>query len=216
MRLPRLCVDIDNCVAATDEVMRRVIYHVTDGRVNFQYKDIREFDYHGAQCRDGKGEGINEATWKKVHDDFSEPEVILSIKPMAGAVDALRTLQGDFEIHFVTTRKPKARAATIHWLDRLGLDGKRPVSIHFVAHREKHEAIGNLTAAIDDDAEQAKLFTGVGVKSVLLAHPWNTTTKPPVIRADSWNEILCSLKPSDDGWRGHPACPPTCDMPHTL
>jgi 5'(3')-deoxyribonucleotidase len=190
----RLCVDIDNCVAATDEVMRRVIYHVTNGRVNFKYEDIREFDYHGPLCRDSSDEGIDEATWKIVHDQFSEPEVVLGIKPLDGAVDALRSLQQDFEIHFVTTRKPKARAATLHWLDRLGLDGRRPHSVHFVGHREKHEAIGNPTAAIDDDAVQAESFAAVGVKSILLDHPWNRTAKSSVIRAADWDAIERAIR----------------------
>jgi uncharacterized HAD superfamily protein len=190
----RLCVDIDNCVAATDEVMRRVICEVTNGRVNFQYGDILEFDYHGPLCRDKDGERIDDATWKVVHDQFSAPEVVLSIKPLDGAVEALRSLQGDFEIHFVTTRKPKARAATIHWLDRLGLDEKRPHSIHFVGHREKHEAVGRPIAAVDDDAAQAESFAEIGVKSIVLDHPWNQTAKSTVIRAADRNAIVRVLR----------------------
>jgi 5'(3')-deoxyribonucleotidase len=194
VRQPRLCVDIDNCVAATDEVMRRLICDVTNGRVNFRYEDVREFDYHGPLCSDKAGEGIDEATWKVVHDQFSEPDVVLSIQPLDGAVEALRSLQGDFDIHFVTTRKPKARAATIHWLDRLGLGDSRPHSVHFVGHREKHEAIGRPTAAIDDDAVQAGSFAAIGVTSILLDHPWNQTAKPTVIRAADWKAIEQALR----------------------
>jgi len=190
----RLGIDIDNCVAATDVVMRRIIHHVTNGRVNFRYEDIREFDYHGSLCRDEDGEGIDEATWKEVHEHFSEPEVVLSVKPLPGALEAIRTLQDDFEIHFITTRKPKARAATIHWLDRLLLDVKRSDSIHFVAHREKHEVIGNLAAAIDDDLLQAVLFAGRGVRSIVFAHPWNTAARQPVERAGTWGDVLRLLK----------------------
>src|SRR5438552_13023304 len=115
MRL-RLGIDIDNCVAATDVVMRGIIRDVTGGRVNFRYEDIREFDYHGSLCRDESGEGIDEVTWKEVHERFSDPGVVLNIAPLPGAVEAIRALQSEFEIHFITTRKPKARAATIHWL----------------------------------------------------------------------------------------------------
>jgi hypothetical protein len=61
--------------------MRRIICDVTNGRVNFEYEDIREFDYHGPLCRDKAGERIDEATWRVVHDQFSEPDVVLSIKP---------------------------------------------------------------------------------------------------------------------------------------
>lgn len=185
----RLCVDIDNCVAATDDVMRRVIFHVTGGRVCLQYEDIREFDYHGPLCRDTNGEGIDESTWKVVHNQFSEPDVVLSIKPLERAVEALRALQEHFEIHFVTTRMPKARAATIYWLDRLGLNEKRSYSVHFVGHREKHEAIGNIAAAIDDDAAQAESFAAIGVTSILLDHPWNRAAKAEVFRAVNWDDV---------------------------
>ena len=40
-----LCVDIDNVVAATDEVMRCVIREYTRGRVDLSYEDVVEFDY---------------------------------------------------------------------------------------------------------------------------------------------------------------------------
>ena len=190
----RLGIDVDNCVAATDLVMRRIIHHVTNGRVNFRYGDIREFDYHGSLCHDENGERIDEATWKEVHDHFSEPEVVLSVKPLSGALEAIRTLQPEFEIHFITTRKPKARAATIHWLDQLGLDATRPHSLHFVAHREKHEVITNLAAAIDDDLGQAMLFADCGVRSIVLAHPWNTAARHPVERAGTWGDVLRLLR----------------------
>jgi len=190
----RLCVDVDNCVAATDEVMRQIIHQVTDGRVNFAYDDIVEFDYHGPSCRDKSGERIDEATWHKVHEQFSEPDIVMSLKPMPGAADMLRALQLDFDIHFVTTRKPKARAATIHWLDCLGLDSKRPPALHFVGHRQKHDVIRNLSAAIDDDPVQAESFAQMGIKSILLDHPWNRNANSEVLRARDWSEVAELLK----------------------
>jgi len=189
----RLCVDIDNCVAATDAVMRRIISAVTDGRVNFRYDDIREFDYHGILCKDCDGNGIDEAIWKRVHDQFSEPDVVGNIEPLPGAVETLRILQQEFEIHFVTTRKPRSRVATIDWLDRLALDSDRPYWTHFVAHREKHEVITGIAAAIDDDACQAESFQGCGVRAIVLAHPWNYHLKLGIERFVTWTEIADAL-----------------------
>ena len=54
--MPALGVDIDNVIAQTDEVMRRVIYDFTGGRVNLDYVHIVEFDYH--RCIDGNGRSI--------------------------------------------------------------------------------------------------------------------------------------------------------------
>jgi 5'(3')-deoxyribonucleotidase len=190
----RLGIDIDNCVASTDAVIRQILRDVTNGRVNLQYEEICEFDYHGPLCCDANGERIDERTWKEVHNRFSEPNVVLSIEPIPGAVEAIQALQSDFEIHFVTTRKPQARAATIHWLDRQDMAKHRPYSVHFVAHREKHEVLSNLAAAIDDDLAQATLFAEHGVRSILLAHPWNQASDGSLERVPSWRDILRLLK----------------------
>lgn len=170
--------------------MRRIICDVTKGRVKFVYQDIREFDYHGSLCRDVNGQGIDEATWKQVHEHFSEPAVILGIDPIPGALEAIGALGGEFEIHFVTTRRPKARAATIEWLDRQGMARRNSYSLHFVAHRQKHDVLSNMSASIDDDLLQAVLFAKSGVRSILLAHPWNQTSDTSVERARSWNDIV--------------------------
>ncbi len=185
----RLCVDIDNCVTATDAVMRDTIRRVTDGRVNLRYEDIREFDYHGPLCCDREGNRIDSDTWKRVHDEFSKPEVVLELEPIPGAIEGLRSLQGAFDIHYVTTRLPKARAATIEWLDRHGLNDGPPPSIHFVGHRQKHTVVSQLSASIEDDPEQARLFAESGVRSIVLAHPWNQDVAKPAIRVESWAEI---------------------------
>ncbi len=169
--------------------MRRIISEVTNGRVNFQYKHICEFDYHGPSCSDASGERIDEVTWKEVHNRFSEPAVILGIEPVPGALEAIYALQNEFVIHFVTTRKPSARAATIGWLDRCGIGARRQYSLHFVAHREKHVVLSNLSAAIDDDLVQANLFATHGVRSILLAHPWNLVPGAAVERVSAWSDI---------------------------
>ena len=38
-----LCIDSDNVVAQTDDVMRRVIHEFTGGRVNLRYENIESF-----------------------------------------------------------------------------------------------------------------------------------------------------------------------------
>lgn len=158
--------------------------------MNLQYNHIREFDYYGPSCRDANGQGIDEATWKKVHDRFSEPRVILGIQPVHGAIEAIHLLQNSFEIHFATTRLPNARIATIEWLNDQGMASRRPYSLHFVPHREKHTVLCRFSAIIDDDPVQAALFSELGLRSIVLAHPWNQGSDAPVERANSWDEIV--------------------------
>ena len=184
--MKNLCIDIDNCVASTDATMRKIIGEVTKGRVNFAYEDIREFDYHGSSCIDASGQTIDKATWTIVHEQFSEPEIISTLEPISGVVENIQKLQRQYDVHFVTTRQHKARAATILWLDKVGFAS---YSIHFVPHRKKHEIISNMTAAIDDDAVQAELFSQVGVRSILLEHPWNTKASKFIERAAGWSDV---------------------------
>jgi hypothetical protein len=85
---------------------------------------------------------------------------------------------------------PKARAATIEWLDRQDMARSNSYSLHFVAHRQKHDVLSNMSASIDDDLVQAVLFAKSGVRSILLAHPWNQTSDTSVERTQSWNDIV--------------------------
>jgi len=117
---------------------------------------------------------------------------------MPGAVEAINSLQKSYQIHFATTRLPKARMATIEWLDKSGMAKQRPYSLHFVGHREKHEVLSNFAAAIDDDLVQAKFFAAQGIRSLLIAHPWNTTTEGSIERIDSWSDIVERLNAQID------------------
>src|SRR6516165_12538854 len=73
--LHHFCIDIDNTIAQTDEVMRRVIADFTKGRVKLDYDGIVTFNYH--ECRDQHGNQITKAEWKQVHDLFSEPMILM-------------------------------------------------------------------------------------------------------------------------------------------
>src|SRR4051812_9332048 len=111
------CIDIDNVIARTDEVMRQIISDVTGGKVRFAYEDIATFNYH--ECRDRTGNTITRDEWRKVHDQFSEPEVITNLEPLPGAIEGLRELAKRAVVHLATSRLPKARRPTIDWLEKL-------------------------------------------------------------------------------------------------
>src|SRR2546427_1421515 len=85
-----ICVDIDNVIAQTDDVMRRVIKEYTGGRVELTYADVREFNYY--ECKDKNGNGITKEEWKQVHELFSEARYLCQIQPIPGAIDGLHLL----------------------------------------------------------------------------------------------------------------------------
>lgn len=186
----RLCVDIDNVLARTDEVMRRVIHQYTHGRVDLRYEDVVEFDY--CKCSDATGARISKEDWHEIHDLFSQPEHLLSIEPFSDVQQHLTVLADVYQLHFVTTRLPKARQATIQWLE----NGRFPPhDMHFVQHGKKHDSLGTFSAAVEDHFEQAVAFAESGTPCYLIRHPWNQA-KPHVEGlhwVSDWTELAEKL-----------------------
>jgi uncharacterized HAD superfamily protein len=173
MLRPRLCLDIDNCLARTDEVMRRLIREFTNGRVNLEYEHITQFDYHA--CADGAGNAITKPEWDEVHKVFSQPSIILALAPFEGAVEGLRRLVGSFDLHLATSRRIEARRPTIEWLEM----HQFPLhDLHFLKHGEKHASLARFFAAVEDHYEQAESFAVTQTPCFLIEHPWNRGRKP--------------------------------------
>ena len=187
------CIDIDNVIAQTDAVMRRVIAEFTGGRVELEYDDVVTFNYH--ECRDPKGERITKDEWKLVHDRFSEPKNILSIEPMPGAVDAINCLVEVGTVHLATSRTHKARKPTIDWLERHKFSER--CDLHFLKHGEKHAALKQFTAAVEDDYDQAVGYAMIGgTPCYLMLHPWNCSRPalPNIIHMEcDWSRLAGHL-----------------------
>jgi hypothetical protein len=131
--LHHTCIDIDNTIAQTDVVMRRMIAEVTDPRVQLEYEDVVTFNDY--ECRDANGNRISKDEWTAVHDQFSEPRHLLSVEPLPGAIEGIRTVAAHGVVHLATSRLPKARKTTIEWLEKHDLSGH---DLHFLRHGEKH------------------------------------------------------------------------------
>lgn len=192
---PRLVVDIDNVVTATDVVMRAIISEFTGGKVKLKYEDIRRFKYQ--DCRDQQGDNIDKETWDKVHEAFSADPRVLELAPIAGAVESLKDLSKRWEVRLATSRLPAAREATIAWLNRQGLGH---LAIHFTNPHKKHDSLSIATASIEDDRNQAEDFSWAGVPlSLVLAHPWNSernrdsSPEPQIERVVDWAAIVRRL-----------------------
>ena len=126
MELPRLCVDIDNVVAQSDEIMRKVILEETG--VDLRYEDVREFNY--CDNTDSNERTLPPADWERVHARFSEPGNLARISVMPGVLHKLQDLSRSFAIHFATSRLQHARASTIHWLETNKFDFE--YDLHFI------------------------------------------------------------------------------------
>ena len=185
-----ICIDVDNVIARTDEVMRQVIHDFTGGRVNFEYDHIIEFDY--CKCKDGNGGTITKSEWEKIHELFSEPRHLWKIQPWPDVQRHLKRLTKQFAIHLATSRLPKARRITIEWLEDYDFP---PHDLHFLKHGDKHVSLGKLTAAVEDHYEQAVEFAKSGTPCFLLEHRWNRD-KPRLdnlIWVKTWKDLARQL-----------------------
>ena len=185
-----ICVDIDNVIARTDEVMRRIIEEVSGNRVRLEYADVVEFDY--CKCRDKFGNSITPAEWLRVHQAFSDPRYLWQIEVMPGAVEGLTLLAEYGRLHLATSRLPKARRSTVEWLEYYSLPSH---DLHFVHYSEKHVALGRFAAAIEDNYSQAVAFASCNTPCFLLRHPWNAA-KPyvdGVTWVDGWSDLTEEL-----------------------
>jgi uncharacterized HAD superfamily protein len=182
----RLCIDVDNVIAQTDLVMRQVIRDHTRGQVDLSYTDVVEFDYH--KCRDVKGRAISKEQWSAVHDLFSEPRYLMAIEPFPGAQDELRKLSQRFDIHYATSRLPKAWRTTIDWLEKHQFPMR---CLHFLVHGEKHVCLGGFLAAVEDHYEQAVAFASTKTPCYLIEHPWNKAKAaiPSVHWVNGWEQL---------------------------
>lgn len=182
----RLCIDIDNVLAQTDVLMRKIIKDETKSRVCLAYKDITYFEYE--KCTDVNGNKITDEEWHRVHDKFSEETNIMSLQPFPNVQAHLENLiKLGYELHLVTSRKDNAHIPTTKWLEKYKFPNHK---LHFVKHREKHFIREKFSAAIEDDLQQARDFAQAGTLTYLIAHPWNVTANTDsIIRAKDWKEI---------------------------
>lgn len=188
--LPRLCIDIDNVLACTDVVMRRLIRSHTQDRVKFDYEHIVEFNYY--ECKDSSGATITQKEWREVHDLFSRSPDLLDVTVVVDALEALQELSAVFDLHLATARLPTARKATLEWLERNAVP---PHALHFLRHGEKHVSLGKFFAVVEDHYEQAADFAKTGTRAYLLTYPWNKG-KPPLpnlLWFNNWKAVTSDL-----------------------
>jgi uncharacterized HAD superfamily protein len=185
---PALCVDIDNVIARTDEVMRKVICAHSKSRVDLGYEDIVCFEYW--KCRDETGRRFDKSEWREIHEEFTH-NYLSKILPFDNVSHTLGIISEKFDIHLATSRLDDGQEATRVWLRQHGIPYKK---LHFVREGTKHLIDEQFVAAIEDDREQGYAFYKKGIYVFLLAHPWNTVgPHSPLKRVTDWEKLTHEL-----------------------
>lgn len=185
---PAICVDIDNVIAKTDEVMRQIIRAHSRSHVDLVYEDVVCFEYW--MCRDRAGRRFDKREWTKIHREFTH-NYLLKILPFDNVSHNLEIISERFDIHLATSRLDDGQEATRVWLKQHGIPYKK---LHFVPEGTKHLIDQQFFAAIEDDREQGYAFYSKSVYVFLLAHPWNTVSPHSLLkRVTDWEQLTHEL-----------------------
>ena len=176
-----LGVDLDNVLAHTDPLIRRLIEEMFG--IHLGQRDIIHFDYW--RC------GITMEQDHAVFDRFHNSDCA-TVAVIDGAVNALLSLHDGFEIHIVTGRPPSTERSTLDWLEAHGIPYDE---LDF--RKRKEESRFNFDAFVDDHRETGYALAGRGVCSFLFDYPWNQPDPidpANLIRVMSWKEIQAHLE----------------------
>jgi uncharacterized HAD superfamily protein len=124
-----------------------------------------------------------------------------SALPVEGALESLRMLVQNYELHVITSRKEELREKVMSWINRHLPNLFK--EIHFTNHFEgvgkkrlKSEVCRELGVnyVIEDCLDYAKDVADKGIPVFLLDKPWNQgQIEAPITRVKSWNEISASI-----------------------
>lgn len=129
--------------------------------------------------------------------DFCRSPYFRRIKPIEGAVEAVKTLSKDYRLAIVTFRPRAVKRETCRLVNR----NFKPISeIYFAREdhggdsRKKAEICREIGAklAIEDNLTHAIEYYFAGFQVILFGdYPWNQGTLPRFMkRAGTWNEVL--------------------------
>lgn len=139
----------------------------------------------------------------KVHALLSED--LSEVRPVVGAVDAVRSLLRDYALVVVTSRDRLLQTPTVRWLER-HFEGLF-VDVVFAGNphtgrgfRAKQDVCQHLDAVclIDDSVDHACDCASSGLPVILFGdYPWNQTTSLPagVTRAQTWPQARELVQP---------------------
>ena len=190
----RIYVDVDDVLAATSESFLVLVEQLFGKRLRVE--DIHHFDLSRAF-------GLDSEDYAKLMDAIHEPEVLESMRPLAGAAEVLGAwTDAGYQIAIMTGRPPHSLEVTQRWLRRHGL---RHGSVECVDKYGRFDGGTQLEAirgrcfrlAIEDSPQMALLLARHGGQTVaLMDRPWNRTLPPledseraRIVRVRDWEEI---------------------------
>ena len=129
----------------------------------------------------------------------ADPAFMERLTPMRGALAALSTLRRlGYGVHIVTARPGCVRWATWRWLRRHGV-ADCVAAIHCVEDGAAKPAVARAlgcAAFVEDNHATAEALGAAGIRSYLLAAPYNRRPATYSTRLAGWDAVLADLTAS--------------------
>lgn len=129
----------------------------------------------------------------------ADPAFMERLAPMRGALAALGNLRRlGYRVHIVTARPECVRGATWRWLRRHGV-ASCVEAIHCVTGGAAKPAVARAlgcAAFVEDNHATAEALGAAGIRSYLLAAPYNRRPTTHSMRLAGWPEVLADLTAS--------------------
>jgi uncharacterized HAD superfamily protein len=201
MSRPKLWVDIDDVLSQTNAFAIKKLK--AQYAIEWKFEDITAHAWETLP-----GFPLNSTAMSEFWDLLIwNDEALQNIFPMEGAIEAISSLLIHYELHAITARKDRTKAATEKWIQKHF--GSAFNSITFIGwsvdslKKTKGEACIELgvVAMVEDHMTYALTVAEQGIPCYLLPKPWNLLreeTHPLVLRRDSWDEVVTCLLSSID------------------
>ncbi len=184
--MARVAIDIDSTLHHYWPILERVARERYG--VKIPYEDQRGWGIDTLE-RDQMVACVEET-----HSD----ENILTAEPYPGAVEAVGAWHGDGHfIHVTSHRAERTRAATVEWLERIGLPYD---DLHLSFDKVARCVEIGIDVLIDDSPVNIERARGHGIVTATLSHPWtDQLAAEGVIVAADWPGLRRRLEPVLNG-----------------
>jgi 5'(3')-deoxyribonucleotidase len=184
----RIAVDVDGVLA--DRIGSIVDRIAETYGVALEPADVDEYDF----SIPGTDVDIHEVVDASTHD----PDHLLSLDPIDGAIDGMQTLDDRHELAIATHRPRRIHTHTKRWL-----------RTHDVPYDEFVDECGRrkcelgATVLVDDRPANVRAFARRRGPGILFRQPWNAecTVEPSVSVVDDWPALIDLIErgvPSDE------------------
>lgn len=191
-------VDFDDVLCETALAFTHVLEREFGKRVRFE--DIVSFNL-------GRSFGLSDADLEHLFDILHQPEELLAIKPVPGAVHGLQQWAvAGCDVRIVTGRPPSTAVPSRTWMERYGIPHASLTFVDkYARNHVPHEGETLLTLeqlaeaefclAVEDSPEMAVFIAQeMRLPVALLDRPWNASldcaAHEGIVRCEGWSDLL--------------------------